>query len=227
MSNPAGGLPWFVRWSRRPAVPLLVGALTACVLLTVLAPRPEAAAPALPGGGDWPMAAGDYANTRFSGLAQITKDNVKDLKESWTFVTGLTRGQEAAPIVVGETMYVVMPFPNVLYAFDLNKPGKPKWKYEPKPAPFAKGVACCDYVNRGAAFADGRVFISTLDCHVCCVDAATGDQVWKTKVGDVNIAETMTMSPLVVRGKVLVGNSGGEFGVRGWIKALDAKSGEV
>src|SRR3954451_4880673 len=143
--------PWLPRWSRRPEVfSLALAAAAALALLSALS-RPEAAAPLRPARGDWPMAAGDYANTRFSDLAQITTENVKDLKESWTFVTGLTRGQEAAPVVVGGTMYVVLPFPNDLYAFDLTKPGKPKCKYEPKPAPFAKGVACCDYVNRGAA----------------------------------------------------------------------------
>jgi PQQ-dependent dehydrogenase (methanol/ethanol family) len=156
----------------------------------------------------------------------------------WKFDTGIHRGQEAAPVVVGQTMYVVTPWPNVLYAFDLTLPDptKPdtkdperrwKWRYEPKPAAFAKGVACCDYVNRGAAVADGKVFITTLDGHVCAVEAETGKEAWKARVADINIAETLTMSPLVVKGKVLVGNSGGEFGVRGWIKALDAKTGEV
>jgi PQQ-dependent dehydrogenase (methanol/ethanol family) len=173
----------------------------------------------------WPMAAKNYANTRYSDLDQITTENVKDLKEVWHFDTGVHRGQEAAPIVVNDTMYVVTPYPNILYAFDLKKPGTVKWKYEPKPTPMAKGVACCDLVNRGAVYNDGRVYISTLDAHVCCVNADTGKEIWKQKVGDIAIGETVTMSPLVVRGKVLVGNSGGEFGVRGWLKALDAKTG--
>ena len=104
------------------------------------------------------------------------------------------------------------PIPNILYALDLTKPGAPlKWKYEPKPEPAAQGVACCDVVNRGAAFADGKIFFNTLDGHTVAVDAETGKEVWKTKVGDINIGETMTMAPLVVKGKVLVGNSGGEY----------------
>lgn len=206
---------------------LLLPPALACLLLLLLAPRDNAQAPA-PNTVDWPMAAHDYANTRYSDLNQITTENVKDLKPAWTFDTGIHRGQEAAPIIVGDTMYVVTPWPNVLYAFDLTKPGPAvKWRYEPKPAPFAKGVACCDYVNRGAAFADGKVFITTLDCHVCGVDAATGKELWKTRVGDIHLAETLTMSPLVARGKVLVGNSGGEFGVRGWIKALDSNNGSL
>lgn len=173
------------------------------------------------------MAAKNYQNTRFSGLDEINAENVKNLKVAWTFSTGVNRGQEAAPIVVGDTMYVVTPYPNILYALDLKNSGATKWKYEPKPSAVAQGVACCDVVNRGAVFSDGKVFITTLDCHVCAVDAGTGEEKWKTQVGNILIGETVTMSPLVVNGKVLVGNSGGEMGVRGWIKALDANSGEV
>ena len=177
--------------------------------------------------GQWTMPAKTYASTRFSGLDQINAGNVKDLKVAWTFSTGVNRGQEAAPIVVGDTMYVVTPYPNILYALDLRNPGTVKWKYEPAPSSAAQGVACCDLVNRGAVFSDGRIFYNTLDAHTVAVDAATGKEVWKTKLGDINKGETMTMAPLVVKGKVLVGNSGGEFGVRGWVAALDASNGQV
>jgi PQQ-dependent dehydrogenase (methanol/ethanol family) len=214
--------------------PQLLAMLPLAALCAALLPggAPRAAQPqakqAPQPGDDWPMAAKDYANTRYSELDQITAANVKDLKLAWKFDTGVHRGQEAAPIVADNTMFVVTPWPNVLYAFDLAKPGPAlKWKYEPKPAAFAKGVACCDTVNRGAVFADGRVHITTLDGHVCGVDAATGRELWKTKIGDINKGETITMSPIVVKGKVLAGNSGGEFGVRGWLKALDAASGKV
>jgi PQQ-dependent dehydrogenase (methanol/ethanol family) len=177
--------------------------------------------------GEWPMAAGDYANTRYSGMNQITAHNVARLQVSWTFSTGVLRGQEAAPIVAGQTMYVVTPFPNVLHALDLTNPGATRWSYEPKPMSAAQGVACCDVVNRGAAYADGRVFFNTLDNHTVAVDAETGKQIWRTRLGDITRGETMTMAPLVVKGKVLVGNSGGELGVRGWITALDAATGDV
>jgi lanthanide-dependent methanol dehydrogenase len=173
------------------------------------------------------MAAGDYANTRFSGLDQITTDNVGRLQVSWTFSTGVLRGQEAAPIVVGQTMYVVTPFPNILHALDLTNPGATRWSYEPKPLSAAQGVACCDVVNRGAAYADGRVFFNTLDAHTVAIDGETGKELWRTRLGDINRGETMTMAPLVVKGKVLVGNSGGELGVRGWITALDAATGKI
>jgi alcohol dehydrogenase (cytochrome c) len=103
--------------------------------------------------GQWPMPAKNYASTRFSGLNQINTENVKNLKVAWTFDTGVNRGQEAAPIVVGNTMYVLTPYPNILYALDLTQPGAPvKWKYEPRPASAAQSVACCDVVTRGCVF---------------------------------------------------------------------------
>ena len=178
--------------------------------------------------GQWMMPAKNYASTRYSGLDQITTDNVKHLQPAWTFATGVLRGQEAAPLVVNNTMYIVTPYPNILYALDLTQPGAPmKWNYKPKPAASAQGVACCDVVNRGAAYANGKIFYNILDNHTVAVDAQTGQEVWKTKLGDINRGESMTMAPLVVKDKVLVGNSGGEFGVRGWLTALDANTGKI
>jgi PQQ-dependent dehydrogenase (methanol/ethanol family) len=180
------------------------------------------------GSAQWTIPAKNYASTRYSGLDQITSANVARLQLTWTFSTGVVRGHEAAPLVVGGTMYVVTPYPNILYALDLTRPGAPlKWKFEPHPELAAQGVACCDVVNRGAAFADGRIYYNTLDDHTVAVDAATGKEVWNTKVGDINRGESITMAPLVVKGKVLVGNSGGEFGVRGWLTALDAATGKL
>jgi len=176
--------------------------------------------------GQWVMPAKNYSSTRFSALASLDTASVKNLRLAWTFSTGQLRGHEAAPLVVNGTMYVVTPFPNVLYALDVGD-GSLKWKYEPRPARAAQGVACCDVVNRGAAYADGRIFFNTLDVHTVAVDAESGAELWKTKLGDINIGESMTMAPLVVGNHVLVGNSGGEFGVRGWIKALDTGSGRV
>jgi PQQ-dependent dehydrogenase (methanol/ethanol family) len=173
------------------------------------------------------MAAKNYSSTRYSGLSEITIDNAKNLKIAWTFSTGVNRGQEAAPIVVNNTMYVVTPYPNILFALDLTKGGALKWKYEPQPASAAQGVACCDVVNRGAAYADGKIFYNTLDDFTVAVDAISGKEVWKTKLGDINKGETMTMAPLVVKDKVLVGNSGGEMGVRGWLTALDVATGKI
>src|SRR5918993_1360718 len=187
---------------------------------------PTSAAPSEDG--QWTMPAKNFASTRYSALNEITTENVKNLQVAFTFSTGVNRGQEAAPIVVGSTMYVLSPYPNILYALDLAKPGAPlKWQYNPKPEAAAQGVACCDVVNRGPTFSGGKIFYNTLDGNVVAVDAESGQEAWKTKVGNINIGETMTMAPLVAKDKVLVGNSGGEYGVRGWLKALDANSGKV
>ncbi|HLJ13809.1 MAG TPA: methanol/ethanol family PQQ-dependent dehydrogenase [Bryobacteraceae bacterium] len=181
-----------------------------------------------PDDGQWVMPAKNYASTRFSTLDQITPANAKNIKLAWTFSTGVTRGHEAAPLIVNNTMYIVTPWPDDLYALDLTKPGAPmKWVYHPDPSPASQGVACCDVVNRGAAYFNGKIYYNTLDVQTVAVDANTGKQVWKTRLGDINLGESITMAPLVVKGKVLVGNSGGEFGVRGWMAGLDADSGKI
>jgi PQQ-dependent dehydrogenase (methanol/ethanol family) len=178
--------------------------------------------------GEWWLPALDFANSRYSELDQINAENVQDLQVVTTWSTGIPRGHEGNPLVVGSTMYVVTPFPNYLMAFDMTKPGYAlKWKFEPHPDPTAVGKACCDLVNRGAAYADGKVVYNTLDNHTVAVDAKTGQLVWKTKLGNVNEGETMTMAPIIVKDKVIVGNSGAELGVRGWLKALSLETGEV
>ena len=176
--------------------------------------------------GEWTMPAGDYASSRFSELDRITPANAKNLRVAWALSTGVLRGHEGQPLVIDNTMYVVTPYPNVAYAIDLAQAGQPiKWKFRPENAQAAVGQACCDVVNRGAAYADGRIFYNLLDAHTVAVDARTGRQLWRTRMGDLARGETMTMAPIVVKGKVLVGSSGGEMGVRGWIAALDAASG--
>jgi PQQ-dependent dehydrogenase (methanol/ethanol family) len=197
-------------------------------VLGALAAAAVQAAPAPADDGQWTMPAKDYASTRFSGLAQITTANVSALRPEFTFSTGVDKGHEAAPIVVGGTMFVVTPYPNYLYALDLTKPGAPlKWAYKPKPSPASQGVACCDVVNRGAVYWQGKVIFNTLDGFTVAVNAATGKEAWRTKLGDTSKGESITMAPLVVKGKVLVGDSGGEFGIRGWLTALDAGSGKI
>lgn len=178
--------------------------------------------------GQWIRPAKDYASTRYSTLNQINSANAKNLQVAFTFSTGLTKGEEAAPLIVNNTMYIITPFPNKLYALDLTKLGAPlKWTYEPFPTPAAQGVACCDVVNRGGSFYDGKIYYNTLDDQTIAVDAATGHEIWKVRLGNINQGETLTMAPLVVKGKVLVGVSGGEFGVRGWLTALNAKTGKT
>jgi lanthanide-dependent methanol dehydrogenase len=194
------------------------------------AAQPGAAAglpqPIPPEDGQWLMASKDPAAVRFSGLDQITAANAGNLRLAWTFPTGQIRGHEAAPLVAGDTMFIVTPFPNQLIAIDLAS-GTLKWSYEPDPLPAAQGVACCDVVNRGAAYENGTIFFNTLDSFTVAVDAGNGAELWRTRLGDIARGETMTMAPLAVNGVVYTGSSGGEFGARGWLAALDAASGAL
>jgi PQQ-dependent dehydrogenase (methanol/ethanol family) len=229
------------RWLCRTLGSAIIVWTAACTQEKAPGRATEPARPALPSNGEprataaldaedgqWTMPAKSYSALRYSQLAEITTENVASLRPAWSFSTSVLRGHEEPALVVNNTMYILTPFPNLLYALDLTKPGAPtKWVYDPKPQSEAQGVACCDVVNRGPAYADGKIVFNTLDNNVIAVDAATGAERWKTKVGDINTGETMTMAPLVVKGKVLVGNSGGEMGVRGWIKALDLGSGNV
>jgi PQQ-dependent dehydrogenase (methanol/ethanol family) len=180
------------------------------------------------GDGQWTMPSGDYAATRYSALTQITPQNARSLHPVWTFSTGVLGGHEGQPLVVGDTMYVVTPWPNVLYAFDLTHEGYPlRWKYRPEVSSNAIGVACCDSVNRGAFYADGELVYNLLDGHTVAVDARTGRELWKTKIAELGDGETTTMAPLVVKDRVIVGAAGGEFGIYGWLKALDLKTGQT
>jgi alcohol dehydrogenase (cytochrome c) len=177
--------------------------------------------------GEWREASGDAGNLRFSTLDTIKPSNAMNLHVVTTFSTGIPHGHEGQPLVFDNTMFVVTPFPNNLIAVDLTKTGGAiKWIYEPHPDPRSVGIACCDVVNRGAAYGDGKVVYSLLDAEVVAVDAATGQQAWRTRVGDINRGETFTAAPLIVKDKVIVGNSGGELGVRGYVAALDLKTGK-
>ena len=129
------------------------------------------------------MPTGDYANTRYSKLNQITKDNVKNLQVKWTFSTGVLRGHEGGPLVIGDVMYVHTPFPNIVYALDLNNDGKILWKYEPKQDPNVIPIMCCDTVNRGVAYGDGKIILNQADTTVVALDAKTGKVVWSVKNG--------------------------------------------
>jgi PQQ-dependent dehydrogenase (methanol/ethanol family) len=178
--------------------------------------------------GDWRRQGRDYANTRYSPLAQVNTANVTRLKMAWSFSDGIPYGHEAAPLVVGDTMYLVTPYPNIAYALDLSKPGSPiKWTYQPHPDPISIGKACCDAVNRGPTFADGKLVYTLLDDEAVAVDGQTGKQLWRTRLANPADGVTITMSPLVVGKVVYVGDSGGEFGVRGRLTALDLGSGKV
>jgi lanthanide-dependent methanol dehydrogenase len=175
----------------------------------------------------WVMPAGNYANTRYSALKQVTADNVGKLQVAWTFSTGVLRGHEGAPLVIGDMMYLHGPFPNPVFAINLADENKIVWKYEPVQDPNVIPVMCCDTVNRGLSYADGKIFLSQADTTLVALDAKTGNVVWTQKNGDPSKGETSTAAPHVIKDKVLVGISGGEFGVRGSVTAYDMKTGQL
>jgi len=175
---------------------------------------------------NWVMPLGNYASQRYSSLDQINTTNVKQLQVAWTFSTGVLRGHEGGPLVVGDVMYVHAPFPNTVFALDLNNDGRILWKYQPTQDPNVIPVMCCDTVNRGVAYADGKIFLHQADTTLVALDAKTGKVVWSVKDGDPTKGETGTSAPLVVKNMVLIGNSGGEFGVRGHVTAYDIGSGK-
>src|SRR4051812_25639283 len=175
---------------------------------------------------DWVMPTGDYANTRFSKLDQISATNVGKLQVAWTFSTGVLRGHEGGPLIIGNMMYVHAPFPNTVYALDLANDNKIVWKYEPKQDPNVIPVMCCDTVNRGVAYGDGKIFLHQADTTLVALDAKTGKVEWTVKNGDPSKGATGTSAPMVIKDKVLIGISGGEFGVQAHMTAYDIKTGK-
>ena len=167
----------------------------------------------------------DYANTRYSKLDQITAGNVAQLKVAWTFSTGVLRGHEGSPLVVGSRMYVHTPFPNIVYALDLDHEGRIVWKYMPKQAGDVASVMCCDTVYRGLAYAEGAVLLHQNDTTLVSLDAETGKVNWAVRNGDPSRGETNTATVLPVKDKVIVGLSGGEYGARCHVTAYGLKDG--
>jgi len=175
---------------------------------------------------NWAAATGNYAATRYSKLNQINKENVGDLQVAWTFSTGVLRGHEGGPLVIGDTLYVHTPFPNKVFAIDLNDQTI-IWRYEPNQNPDVIPVMCCDTVNRGLAYADGKIFLYQADTHLVALDAKTGEVVWRIKNGDPKAGGSGTNAPVVIKDKVLTGISGGEYGVRGFLAAYNISDGKL
>ncbi len=174
---------------------------------------------------NWVMQSGDYAGHRYSKLDQINVSNVGDLRVAWTYSTGVLRGHEGGPLVIGDVMYLVTPFPNIVTALDLAHDQKIIWKYRPKQDAFAIAVMCCDTVDRGVQYAEGKILVHTADTSLIAIDAKTGTEVWTAKDDDPKNGASGTGAPLIVKDKVIVGVSGGEFGVRGYLTAYDLNSG--
>ncbi len=175
----------------------------------------------------WVMPAGNYANWRYSTLNQINTSNAKDLQPAWTMSTGVLRGHEGQPLVIGNLMYFQTPYPTNVYAVDLSDADhKVVWQFTPPAEPNAPAVACCDVVNRGVSYYDGKIYSVTLGGTVYALNAKTGAVEWKYQNADDKLGQTVTAAPQVFDGVLMVGVSGGEFGVRGYITALNAKTGK-
>ncbi|MCB5409210.1 methanol/ethanol family PQQ-dependent dehydrogenase [Pseudogemmobacter faecipullorum] len=201
--------------------------LLAGLLLTVASPvLANESVTALEGDAkQWGQQLGNYAGTRYSELDQINKGNVGKMQVAWTFSTGVLRGHEGSPLVIGDVMYVHTPFPNVVYALDLKNDGKIIWKYTPTQNPDVIGVMCCDTVYRGLAYADDTIYLHQADTTLVALDSKTGAVKWSVVNGDPTKGETNTATVTIVRDKVIVGISGGEYGVRGHVTAYNTKDG--
>jgi PQQ-dependent dehydrogenase (methanol/ethanol family) len=175
---------------------------------------------------NWAIWGGNYAGQRYSELDQINATNVGELQVAWTFSTGVLRGHEGGPLVVGDTLYIQTPFPNKVYAINLNDQTI-IWEYKPNQNPDTIPVMCCDTVNRGLAYADGRIFLHQADTNLVALDAKTGAVIWKVRSGDPKTGSTNTNAPVVIKDKVLSGISGGEFGVRGFLAAYKTSDGSL
>jgi len=181
---------------------------------------------------NWVMPGKNYNSDNYSQLTQINRDNVKNLKAAWSFSTGVLNGHEGAPLVVDGKMFISAPFPNTTFALDLDDPGTILWEDKPKQNPAARAVACCDVVNRGLAYWPGDnktpplILKTLLDGHIVALNANTGETFWKMENSDIKVGSTLTVAPYVVKDVVLVGSSGAELGVRGYVTAYDVRTGE-
>jgi PQQ-dependent dehydrogenase (methanol/ethanol family) len=174
---------------------------------------------------NWAMQAGDMYNQRYSKLTQINKGNVGKMQVAWLFSTGVLRGHEGSPLVVNGTMYIHTPFPNKVFAVDLDTQ-KIKWRYEPKQDVAVIAQMCCDTVYRGLAYADDKVFLQQADSTLLALDANNGKVIWSVKNGDPKLGAVNTNAPHVFKDKVITGISGGEWGVRGFLAAYDINTGK-
>ena len=175
---------------------------------------------------NWAMQAGNMHNQRYSTLKQINTSNVNKLQVAWTFSTGVLRGHEGSPLVVDGVMYLVSPFPNKVFAINLDTQ-EILWKYEPKQDPAVIPQMCCDTVNRGVAYGEGKIFMQQADSTLVALDAKTGKLVWSVVNGDPKVGAVNTNAPHVFKDKVITGISGGEWGVRGYISAYDINTGKM
>ncbi len=171
---------------------------------------------------NWLTYSGSYLSQRYSRLGQIDSSNVKNLELKWVFQAQALHKFEATPLVVDGIMYVTQA-PNDVVALDA-KTGRVFWIYHYNPSPAAR--PCCGIVNRGVAMLGDKLFMATVDARLIAIDAKNGRPVWNVKVGDPAAGYAMTLAPLVIKDKVLVGVAGGEYGIRGFVAAYSAETGK-
>ncbi len=202
------------------------GALVASAVLVAPAMANDSTQKCISDANNWCIQQHDYAGHRYSTLDQINTKNAGSLQVAWTFATGVLRGHEGSPVVIGSMMYLHTPFPNIVFALNLDDENKIVWKYTPKQDPSVIPVMCCDTVNRGVQWADGKIFLYQADTALVALDAKTGKELWKTVNGDPKRGETGTGAPIVIGDAVLVGMSGAEFGVNCFMTAYDINTGK-
>ena len=166
---------------------------------------------------------GDYTQRRYHPAAQINASNVRRLRPAWIFQTDVKESMETSPIVVNGVMYVTTSFSQV-YALNAQT-GEQLWYYKQPLGPIT--TYCCGPNNRGVAVYEDKVYLATLDAKLVALDAKTGNKLWQTDIADPELGYSETMAPTVVKGKVLIGTNGGEYGIRGFVKAYDAKDGKL
>src|SRR5881394_4068266 len=171
--------------------------------------------------GNWLTYGGNYAGHRHSTLAQLTPANIAGLKPAWIYQSREAGKWEVTPLVVDGVIYA-SERPNIVTALD-GRTGRPLWNY--RRAMPTDVAGCCGPVNRGLAILGDALYINTFDCHLVCIDANTGKERWDVVVADYKVGHSMTAAPLAVKDKIIVGISGGEFGIRGFLDAYDAKTG--
>lgn len=205
---------------------LLAACAGAALLLTSVASANDSLKEIFSDPGQWGISNGNYEGWNYSELDQINEDNVDSLVVKWTLQLGVTDSLEAPPIVIGDTMYILTPKPNTVYSIDLEREGYINWSYRADQPDLEKATACCGAQSRGISYADGRIVINTLDGQLLALDADTGEELWNVQVADLSISETTTNSPLIVDNLIIIGNEGGERGVRGWVAAHDLETGD-
>ena len=202
------------------------GALVASAVLAAPALANDSIKDCVSDPNNWCMQQGDWSSQRYSKLDQINTKNVGNMQVAWTFSTGVLRGHEGSPLVIGSTMYVHTPFPNIVYALNLDDENKIIWKYEPKQDPSVIPVMCCDTVNRGVQYADGKIFLHQADTTLVALDAKTGKELWKAVNADPKRGETGTGAAIIAGDVVMIGVSGAEFGVRCFFTGYDINTGK-